>query len=252
MNLAKLKSHLFDGFFAAWTALFSIGVLAFWLAGSPQKGIRAATRLWVRGVSFGLKYIVGLRYVEKGRDQVPAEPCLIVCNHESTWETLVALVLFPDVTIVAKQELLQIPVLGWYLRKSPMIVIDRESGSKALKSMLKESREALDAGRSVLIFPQGTRVAEDEPIVFKRGVELLYAKMGVPVLPVAVNSGKFWGLGKSHKRGGVITVSYLPPIAPGLPADEFARIAQAQIQAERWMLTSDQASHEDAMVCRPA
>mgnify|MGYP003625089598 FL=1 len=236
MNTIKVKSLLFDGFLAGWTSLFSLGVLAFWLVGSPRKAIRATTRLWVRGILFGLKHVVGLRYVEKGRDLMPAEPCLIVCNHQSTWETLAALVLFPDVAIVAKQELLRIPIIGWYLRKSPMIVIDRESGSKALKAMLNQSHEALAAGRSVLVFPQGTRKDEMEPIKFRRGVELLYSKLGVPVLPVLVNSGKFWGASGSSKRGGAITVSYLPPIPPGMSAELFVRKAEAQMEAERVIL----------------
>ncbi len=236
MNTIKVKSLLFDGFLAGWTALFSLGVPAFWLVGSPRKPIRAATRLWVRGVLFGLKHVVGLRYVEKGRDMIPAEPCLIVCNHQSTWETLAALVLFPDVAIVAKQELLRIPIIGWYIRKSPMIIIDRESGSKALKVMLNQSREALAAGRSVLVFPQGTRMDEMEPIRFRRGVELLYSTLGAPVLPVVVNSGKFWGSGRLSKRGGAITVSYLPPIQPGMSAELFVRTAEAQMEDERSIL----------------
>jgi 1-acyl-sn-glycerol-3-phosphate acyltransferase len=233
MHKINLKSHLFDAFFAGWTAWFALGVLVFWLVGSPRKAIRAATRLWVRGVLFGLKHVVGLDYVETGRDLIPSEPCLIVCNHQSTWETLAFLVLIPDVAIVAKRELLRIPIIGWYLRKSPMVIIDRESGSKALKFMLNQSREALAGGRSVLIFPEGTRMKELDPIRFKRGVELLYAKLGTPVLPVLVNSGKFWGPGRSRKRSGTITVSYLPPIPPGMPAELFVRKAEAQMEAER-------------------
>ncbi|GEO86492.1 MULTISPECIES: lysophospholipid acyltransferase family protein [Alphaproteobacteria] len=233
MHQINLKSHLFDALFAVWTALFALGVPVFWLVGSPGKAIRAATRVWVRGVLFALKHVARLDYVETGRDLIPAEPCLIVCNHQSTWETIAFLVLFPDVAIVAKQELLRIPIVSWYLRKSPMIIIDRETGSKALKIMLNQSCEALVGGRSVLLFPEGTRMKELEPIQFKRGVELLYAKLGVPVLPVVVNSGKYWGPGRSGKRSGTITVSYLPPIPPGMPAELFVRKAEAQMEAER-------------------
>ena len=236
MHQIKLKSRLFDGFLAFWTAWFALGALILWLAGSPQKTIRAASRLWVRGVLLKLKYIVGLNYAEKNRDLIPAEPCLIVCNHQSTWETLAFLVFFPDVAIVAKQELLRIPIISWYLRKSPMIIIDRESGSKALKTMLKQSREAIASGRSVLIFPQGTRMGESEPIRFKRGVELLYTKLGIPVLPVVVNSGRFWGIGASSKRSGTITVSYLPTIPAGMPAEKFVQKAEVQMEEERKLL----------------
>jgi 1-acyl-sn-glycerol-3-phosphate acyltransferase len=199
----------------------------------PRVRIRAATRLWVRGTLFGLKHIVGLTYVERGRDVIPSQPCLIVCNHQSMWGTLAFLVLIPDVAIIAKRELLRIPILSWYLKESRMIVIDREKGAGALKRMVVQSRAALAEGRSVLIFPEGTRMKETDPIRFKRGVELLYVALGTSVLPVAVNSGKFWGLNKACKQRGRIIVSYMPPIAPGLVAEEFAKTAEFIIQTER-------------------
>lgn len=231
MHLIKVKSHLFDGFLVGWTACFALGVPVFWLFGSPPKTIRATIRLWVRGVLFALKHIVGLDYVEKGRDLIPAEPCLIICNHQSTWETLAFLVLIPDVAVVAKQELLRMPIIGWYTRKSQMIIIDRKSGSKALRTMLNQSREALACGRSVLIFPEGTRAHGKEPIKFKRGIELLYSKLEVPVLPVLVNSGKFWGPSPQSKRRGTVTVIYLPLIPPGMPAEQFTQKAEEQMEA---------------------
>ncbi len=159
-------------------------------------------------------------------------PCLIIVNHQSTWETLAALVLFPDVAVVAKRELLRIPVLGWYLQHSTMIVIDREEGSKALREMTVQGRAALAAGRSVLIFPEGTRKKVGAPIDFKRGVELLYRSLGVPVTPVVVNSGSFWPLGHGPKRPGRIVVSFLLAIPPGLNASQFAMATSALMQSE--------------------
>ena len=181
----------------------------------------------------GLKGLVGLTYAERGQHNVPDEPCLIVANHQSTWETLAFLILFPDVAIIAKQELLTIPVFSWFLRKSPMILIDRESGSKAVRKMVEESQAALAQGRSVLVFPQGTRKSVSDPIEFKRGVELLYSKLDKPVLPVALNSGHFWGIDRPIKRAGTISVSYLNPIPPGLPGGEFTRRAEQLLEAER-------------------
>lgn len=230
-SLARVRSKLFDLTFAFWTALFGLAVPILWLCGSPKPAIRAATRLWVRGALFGLEHIVGLRYVERGRQHVPKEPCLIVANHQSTWETLASLVLFPDVAIVAKQELLTIPVFGWYLRHSPMIVIDRETGPKALREMIQQSQTALSQGRSVLVFPEGTRRLVTDKVEFKRGAELLYAKLGVPVLTVALNSGRFWRPGDSCKRSGIITVTYGEPIPAGLPSAVFSRRAEAILEA---------------------
>lgn len=191
------------------------------------------SRLWARGVLIGLNWIVGLTYTERGRHNIPGEPCLIVANHQSTWETLAFLILFPDVAIVAKQELLTIPVFSWFLRKSPMILIDRDSGSKAVRKMIDESRSAIAQGRSVLIFPEGTRKSVSEPIAFKRGVELLYAKLDRPVLPVALNSGHFWGPGQRVKRGGTIAVTYLAPIPPGLSGNQFTCKAEELLEAEK-------------------
>jgi 1-acyl-sn-glycerol-3-phosphate acyltransferase len=228
-----IRSKLFDLLFALWTALFGLAVPVLWLCGSPKSAIRSATRLWVRGALFGLKHVVGLRHEERGREHIPSEPCLIVANHQSTWETLASLLLFPDVAIVAKQELLDIPVFGWYLRHSPMIVIDRETGPKALREMIQQSQSALSEGRSVLIFPEGTRRLVTDPVTFKRGAELLYAKLKVPVLTMALNSGHFWSPGDSCKRSGTIVVSFGEPIPAGLSGTEFTRRAEGILEAEK-------------------
>jgi 1-acyl-sn-glycerol-3-phosphate acyltransferase len=235
MNFARSK--LFDLFWVLWTAAFALPIPIFWLCGSPPAAIRAATRVWVRGTLFGLRSIVGLGYAERNREQVPQGPCLVVSNHQSAWETLAFLVLFPDAAVIAKRELLAVPIFGWYLRKSSMIVIDREDGPEALKRMVEEGRAALDGGRSVVIFPEGTRKAPTEPVEFKRGVGLLYSRLGVPALPVALNSGEFWGLGRRRRRPGTITLSYLPPIAPGLSASAFVRKAEALLELERSRLS---------------
>lgn len=231
--MQRLRSKLFDISLAVWTGLFTPALAILWLCGSPERGVRVMSRLWARGVLIGLNWLVGLTYAERGRHNIPGEPCLIVANHQSTWETLAFLILFPDVAIVAKQELLTIPVFSWFLRKSPMILIDRESGPKAVRKMVDESRAAIAQGRSVLIFPEGTRKSVSEPIAFKRGVELLYAKLDRPVLPVALNSGHFWGPGQRFKRGGTVAVTYLAPIPPGLSGSQFTRKAEQLLEAER-------------------
>lgn len=233
---------LFNLYWAAWTALFVAPLVVLALCGCPARPIRAATRAWSRGILFGLRHIVGLTYVEEGRERIPHEPCLIVANHQSAWETLAFLILIPDVAIVAKRELVTIPVVGWFLRRSPMIIIDRTNGSQALRTMIDRSREAIAQGRSILMFPEGTRGEIEAPVQFKRGVELLYAKLGLPVLPVAVNSGLFWPSSGGTKRSGTVVVRYLDALKPGLASGEFMKGTQGAIDREldRWRRSPSQ------------
>ncbi len=198
--------------------------------GRPKGPIRATSRIWAKGILLLLKWMVGLTHVEWGRQNIPTSPCLIVANHQSQWETIAFLTLVPNVAIVAKRELLAIPVMGWFLRHSPMILIDRERGGSAIRHMLSEARKALAQGRPVLIFPEGSRKSVASEIEFKRGIELLYLQLGVTVLPVALDSGRFWGADLPFKNRGAITVSYLPPIEPGLSGSEFIRRAQQAVQ----------------------
>ena len=137
--MSRIRSTLFNLYSAGWTALFLAPLVVLAALGSPAKPIRAATRLWSRGILFGLAHIVRLTYVEEARARIPAEPCLIVANHQSAWETLAFLTLVPNVAIVAKRELVAIPIVGWFLRRSPMIIIDRANGTQALRVMIDES-----------------------------------------------------------------------------------------------------------------
>lgn len=230
--MQQIRSYIFTGLWTLWTALFApiLGVLV--LAGSRPVWVRKWARIWAGGVLGMLKYVVGLDHKVLGRENIPAKPCLIVCNHQSTWETIAVLILFPDVAIITKKELLKVPIFGPFLRLSPMITIDRESGTKAIRKMNEEGAIALSQGRSVLIFPEGTRSEPGAPVEFKRGVELLYGKLNCELLPVAMNSGDFWRPGKQNKKAGTITLSCLPAIPPGENASAAIKAAEAAIQAE--------------------
>jgi 1-acyl-sn-glycerol-3-phosphate acyltransferase len=217
---------------AVWTCLFAVGIPWFAVVGGSETTIRSVTRLWARGLLVSLRVVVGLKHAESGlRSETP---CLIISNHQSTWETLAFLVMAPDVAIIAKKELLSIPVLGWYLRRSPMIIIDRTSGAKSFSIMLEQSRQALSSGRSILIFPEGSRKGPQEPVKFKRGAGLLYKHLAIPALPVALNSGCFWSTaGSGPKSPGTITVSFLPVIPPGLTEAQFTATTERMLEAER-------------------
>ena len=229
--MQKIRSNFFAVLWALWTAVFGVLLVGIIMLGSPPKLVRLCTRVWARGVIFLLRVVVGISHQIEGYANIPDEPCLIVSNHQSAWETITYLLFFPEVAIITKIELLKIPVFGAYLKRSPMIPIDRDAGTKALRQMVDEGQRAMQEGRSVLIFPEGTRQAPDAPVEFKRGVELLYSKLNAPLLPVAMNSGLFWLPGNQTKHAGVIRVSILPPIPAGQKPQDVIKAAEQQVQA---------------------
>jgi 1-acyl-sn-glycerol-3-phosphate acyltransferase len=230
--LQYLRSKSFDVLLVLWTLLLSPSLPILWSVNASSKHVRAVSQLWANGIMFLLRTVVNLRYVERGRENVPDGPCLVVCNHQSLWETIALSTIFPDASFVAKIELLRIPVVGWFLEKYPMIMLDRSGGAAAARKMLAASAQAISEGRKVVIFPQGTRSDVHEPVRFKRGATALYAHLGVPVLPVAINSGVFWPGDRLMKYDGTITVSYLPTIDRGLAPNEFRERAEKAISEE--------------------
>ncbi|MFC5736152.1 lysophospholipid acyltransferase family protein [Sinirhodobacter huangdaonensis] len=234
-----VRSRLFDVLFGIWTLLQSPFIPALALLQRPGL-TRAAIRFWTGGV-LGLSHrILGLRLQEEGIENKHLDaPCIYVCNHQSTWETLAFNQLVPDICIVAKQELRKIPVFGWFLGHAPMILIDRSGGGRAMAAMISEARREVARGRSILIFPEGTRVGIDEQRKFQPGLIALYRKLDLPVVPVVHNAGRFWG--KGTKTGGTITVSYFPPIPAGLPAAEVMAQVEALLNTEKARLARSEA-----------
>ncbi|MDQ0510578.1 lysophospholipid acyltransferase family protein [Ancylobacter amanitiformis] len=224
--MSRLRSSLFLVLLVLWTALLALTIPYYALRREPR-ATRRFSRMWAGGV-LALLRLVGVACRTMGEGNRPAGAALYVANHQSTFETIAAATLVPDVAIVLKEELYRIPVFGWFLRHSPMIAIDRAGGGAAMKKMFREGRAAVAEGRSLLIFPEGTRQPVDQRAEFHRGVLLLYKALGVPVVPMVHNAGLFW-LAKSFLiRPGTITVSFLRPIPPGLPDAEFmARIREA-------------------------
>lgn len=219
-----LRSLAFQGLFYGFTALCCLGLV--WTGLLPRRRMMTAVRAYLAGVAWLERAVLGLDYRVLGRERLPPAPFIVAAKHQSTWETLKLHLLFGDPAVVLKQELLRLPVWGWFARRAGMIPVDRKAGSLAIPAMAAEAERRAAEGRPIVIFPQGTRVAPGAASRYRTGVAALYERLALPVVPVALNSGMFWrprGLGK---RPGVITVEILPPIAPGLGRDEFmARLA---------------------------
>jgi len=225
--MTALRSLLFNLLFALWTAFIFIVSLptlvlplaaAWWMGG-----------LWVRGALLLLRATVGLGHRVRGVEHRIAGPAIYAAKHQSAWDTLVFPLLLDKPAYVLKQELIRIPLFGSYLRQCGMIPVDRQGGGAALKRMLKAARAAVAQGRSILIYPEGTRTPPGERRPYHPGVAALYGDLGVPVVPVALNSGLFWGRRAFRKQPGTITIEFLPAIPPGLPRREFMQELQERM-----------------------
>lgn len=208
-----VRSALFNLVFYLWTMLISIVAL-------PLLVSRSAT-IWISGVwaivsLFLLRLIVGLSYEVRGLNNLPKGTAIVAFKHQSAWDAIALWVLLDEPAIVLKRSLAQIPVFGWYMRRGKAIIIDREAGAKALRPMVAAARSAAAAGRPIAIFPEGTRALVGALASYQPGVAALYMQLGLPLVPVALNSGLFWSRRSFLKHPGRIVVQFLPAIEPGL------------------------------------
>lgn len=177
--------------------------------------------LWARGTLWLLKVICGLRFEVRGQQYIGKTPVIYALKHQSAWETIAMLVIVPPFAGVLKKQLTYIPIYGWYMFKVGMIPIDRSGGANTLRTMVQAARRLLQRGRSLMIMPEGTRVAPGERGHYQTGVAALYKQLDVPVVPVALNSGLYWGRRALRKNPGTVIIEFLPPIAPGMKRADF-------------------------------
>lgn len=213
-----LRSLLFNVLFFSWTAVYCTAI--FWTLLFPRSVLLAAIRFYMRSLCFLERHVIGLHYEVKGTEHLPKDGAYLVgAKHQSMWETMKLHLIFRDPAIVLKHELIHIPLWGWYAWRARMIPVKRGKRGAAISSLVKGAREMKAMGREIVIFPQGTRVAVGEYRPYKVGIAVLYDDLNVPMVPMAVNSGVFWGRKTFLKRPGRITIEFLPPIPPGLPKD---------------------------------
>ena len=176
---------------------------------------------WSRLIIGAAWHVCGVRYRVFGLENLPQQPCVIFSKHQSAWETLAWQVIFPPQVWVIKREVLWVPFFGWGLAMLSPIAINRNAGARALRQMVKQGRERLDAGFCIVIFPEGTRVAPGERAAYHPGGAFLTVKTKALAVPVAHNAGELWRKNAFLKRPGLITVSVGPAISPeGLSASE--------------------------------
>jgi 1-acyl-sn-glycerol-3-phosphate acyltransferase len=223
-----LRSLLFNVAFYINIILWMIALLPT-LVG-PRRVFLGVVKAWARSSLWLMRAIVGTKVEIQGLEHIPQGGLLIAAKHQSFWETFTLFTLFEQPTYILKRELTWIPVFGWYLAKAGCVPIDRKAGSAALVEMNAKAREAVKQGRQIIIFPEGTRRPAGAPPAYKYGVAHLYENLGVPCVPVGLNSGLYWPRRSFLRRPGTIRIEILEPIAPGGSRDEFFQKVQAAIE----------------------
>jgi 1-acyl-sn-glycerol-3-phosphate acyltransferase len=209
---------------------FSLGAL-FLLPFSFQ--VRYAfTRNWARFNIMTLKLLCGLDYQVTGQDNIPQKASVIMCKHQSAWETIALQEVFPPQIWVLKRNLLWIPFFGWGLWALNPIAIDRAAGRRAVQQVVEQGKDRLQKGRWVVVFPEGTRIPAGMKGRYKQGGAILAVEAGRAVVPVAHNAGEFWPRHSFLKYPGTIQLVIGPVIeTEGKTAEQVCKEAEQWIEA---------------------
>ncbi len=183
---------------------------------------------WTRFHRWCARWIMGIRVVVSG--DIPTTPALYAGKHQAFFETFEMVCLLDAPVVVLKKELARIPLWGWTAQRYGMIVVDREGSSGALRQLMRDSAAAAAKGRSVVIFPEGTRTVPGDAPPLKTGFIGIYRALKLPLVPVAIDSGVVWPK-SGVKRAGEIHFAFQPAIPPGVARDEVEATVHAAINA---------------------
>jgi 1-acyl-sn-glycerol-3-phosphate acyltransferase len=222
-----VRSILFHAAFYLVTAVMLIGTLPFFFFLS-EKNAMVIVHAWSRACIYLHEVIAGVRLEVRGRENLPKGGAIVASKHQSAFETFALLPQLRNPTIVMKKAIRWFPIFGAYTITTGMIHIDRSGKTGALRGLTDRAKEEIAKDREILMFPEGTRRPVGAPPKYHSGVALLYRSLGVPVVPVAVNTGVFWPRKSFLHYPGTAVIEFLSPIPPGLDAKVFfARLQEA-------------------------
>jgi 1-acyl-sn-glycerol-3-phosphate acyltransferase len=224
-----IRSLVFLVVFYLNTAVFL--ALGSWLLLAPRRWAMEGLRLHGLASLWWLKAICGTRLQVRGREKLPQGACLVAAKHQSAWDTFALIPVFHDPAMVMKWELGLIPLYGWFSHKFQHIFVKRDKGPSALKAMLRAARQRAGQGREIVIFPEGTRRPPGTPPDYKPGFLALYEGLGLPCVPLALNSGLFWPRRSFLRYPGTIVIEILDPVPPGLPRAQARALIQERIES---------------------
>jgi 1-acyl-sn-glycerol-3-phosphate acyltransferase len=223
-----IRSLLFAVVFYINTAVFLL--FGSWLLLGPRRWAMMGLAAHARASLWWLEKIVGTKLEVRGHEKLPQTAVLVASKHQSAWDTFALIPLFRDPAMVMKAELGWIPFYGWFSHKFEHIFVRRDRGPSALKALIRDAKDRAAENREIVIFPEGTRRPPGAAPDYKPGVVALYEGLGLPCVPVALNSGLFWPRRRLMRYPGTIVVEFLDPIPPGLPRAEFRAELERRIE----------------------
>jgi len=223
-----IGSLLFLTYFTVASTVLYVGLMPLLLA--PRIIIVRATRFWAWMMLWGLRVFCGQTYEVRGRENILHGKALIASKHFSMWEIFAFWTLIDYPSFVLKRELMWIPFSSWYATKMGMIPIDRSAKASAMRALRRASQVALGTNSQIIIFPEGTRRQPGDPPVYLPGIAGLYTHLGVPCIPVTLNSALFWQKRRLLKHPGKIVIEFLPAIQPGLKREAFMEELETRIE----------------------
>jgi 1-acyl-sn-glycerol-3-phosphate acyltransferase len=231
--MKKLRSLLCEILIYLFGILIPIIYCFVFITNSSKYADKGAL-IWSKFSLFVLKVICGVTYEIRGLENIPKnKSCIIACKHQSMWETIVMHVIFPRPAYTFKKELTNIPFYGWFIQRMTGIKIDREGGIRSLKKLVQDSKRILEEGHNIILFPQGTRVpvgASSADYNYKPGVKALYSQLNFPIIPTALNSGKYYPKNIFGKKKGKIILEFLPQIDPETSRQDFLAVLEKSIE----------------------
>ena len=225
------RSLLFTTLMILSVPFYALVVLL--LAPCPHATRYKVAVAWVRANLTSLRWLCGLTYEVSGRENIPADACVVMLKHSSAMETLVELELFPRQTWALKRELMWLPFFGWAMALLKPIAVHRGAGRSAVNQLVQKGAERIRDGVFVMIFPEGTRVAAGETGRYGIGGAALAVRAQVPIVPVAHNAGDYWSRRSWIKYPGTVKFVIGPVIeAAGREPREVTADVKAWIEAQ--------------------
>jgi 1-acyl-sn-glycerol-3-phosphate acyltransferase len=230
-----IRSIVFTLFFIVWGPLGSLAALIVSKVSNDRALFLKYIALWVGVIDWGERVILNLHHEKIGWDNIPSAPFIAAVQHQAAWEAMQIPIWFPNAAIVLKQELLDVPLWGPCMDTYGAIPVQRAKKGSDIRRMLGAGENFVAQKRAIVIFPQGTRVKLGETKPYQRGVGVLYEHLNIPVVPISLNSGEYWGRTKlfgflNIHFPGTVRVTAHPPIPAGLSRDDMMEKLQHAIE----------------------